>query len=130
MDLSHQLAQIIGTLFIVVGIGLILNGSYYRQMLAQFLKNDGLYYFSGALAFIIGMAMVLNHNIWTPDWRSLVTVIGWLSLVKGTMRLVFPQAGSRLAGAIVTSTWLTVLGALILFAAGAVLVVNGFELGG
>lgn len=130
MDLSHQLAQIIGALFVVVGIGLILNGSYYRQMLAQFLKNDGLYYFSGALAFVIGMAMVLNHNIWTSDWRSLVTVIGWLSLFKGTMRLVFPQAGFRLASAIMSSTWLTVLGALVLFAAGGVLAVNGFEMGG
>jgi uncharacterized protein YjeT (DUF2065 family) len=57
--------------------------------------------------------MVNFHNIWIADWRILITLIGWLSVIKGVVRLLFPQAGKRLAGKMLSPVALLVLGLLI-----------------
>ena len=38
-----------------------------------------------------GLAIVLNHNLWTPSWRVLVTLLGWLFVIGGAVRIVVPQ---------------------------------------
>jgi hypothetical protein len=38
-----------------------------------------------------GLAIVYFHNRWTGGWPVLVTVMGWLSLVIGLIRIVFPM---------------------------------------
>ena len=48
-------------------------------------------YLSGFLALIIGNLLVVSHNVWTADWRVIITIFGWLSLLKGVVRLFFPS---------------------------------------
>ena len=98
MDVSLLLARLMGPLFLVAGAGVLLNREHYRHMIGSFLTDAALYYFSGALALIAGVAILLFHNLWVADWRVAITVIGWLSLLKGLLRLLFPQAGRRYAG--------------------------------
>ena len=38
-------------------------------------------FITGVLALIAGLAIVNAHNLWVPDWRVVVTVLGWLSVV-------------------------------------------------
>jgi hypothetical protein len=36
------------------------------------------------------------HNHWAADWAVLVTIFGWLLLIGGLVRMLFPgAAGSR-----------------------------------
>ncbi len=37
-----------------------------------------------------GLAIVLTHNIWTADWRVLITIFGWLNVIGGALRLFAP----------------------------------------
>ncbi|MGI9388083.1 MAG: hypothetical protein ACR2OX_11685 [Methyloligellaceae bacterium] len=96
MDTSILLARIIGPMFLVVGLGPLLHPHHYRNMIKAFIQNSELYYFSGVLAFIVGIAMILFHNLWVADWRVVITVIGWMSLFKGTVRILFPTIGVKL----------------------------------
>ena len=98
MDASLLLARLLGPLFLAAGLGLLLNQAHYRKMLHSFLTDAALYYFSGALALTVGVAILLFHNLWVADWRVVITIIGWLSVLKGVVRLLFPQAGQKLAG--------------------------------
>ena len=51
------------------------------------------YLFStGLMTLVIGIALVVGHNIWDGSWRVVITVIGYLSLVKGFVILIWPQA--------------------------------------
>ncbi len=95
MDASIFLARLIGPMFVVVGIGVLLNASYYVDMLKRFLENKELYYFSGTLALLVGIAIVQFHNIWVADWRVVITLIGWASIFKGIARILLPKMGSR-----------------------------------
>jgi hypothetical protein len=43
---------------------------------------------AGYAAFVPGLAIVYFHNRWTGGWPVLVTVMGWLSLIVGFLRMV------------------------------------------
>jgi len=95
MEISILLARIIGPTFLVIGLGALINPIHYSAMISSFTRNAPLYYFSGALALITGIAILLFHNIWVADWRVAITLIGWISVVKGIGRIVVPMAGVR-----------------------------------
>jgi hypothetical protein len=37
-----------------------------------------------------GVAIVLTHNVWSADWRVLITLFGWLNAIGGAVRLLAP----------------------------------------
>lgn len=126
MNASIFLAQLIGPLFLLVGIGVLLNRSYYRKMMGDFLGNSALYYFSGVLALVVGIAIVQFHNIWELRWPVVITVVGWLSILKGVVRVLLPERGTAYASQIVDSDGLLVGGAVVLAGLGAWLSFLGF----
>ncbi|WP_193368592.1 hypothetical protein [Pelagibius marinus] len=95
MDVSILLARLIGPLYLAVGVGLLLNQGYYREMLRSLPSGGILYYLSGAMALVFGVAVLLFHNLWVADWRVILTILGWLGVAKGILLLVFPQAAIR-----------------------------------
>lgn len=126
MDISIALAQIIGPLLMLVAIGFLYNQDHYAKMVEHFLKNAELYYFSGVMALLVGLFIVINHNIWIADWRVIITVIGWLSVLKGVIRIVFPTYGAKYANAFTDSSLSLNIGAVIILIFGAILCFQGF----
>lgn len=122
---SIVLARLLGPLFLLAGLGLLVNRTQSRKMLEGFLADAALAYFSGALALVAGVAMVNFHNIWIADWRIVITLIGWISVVKGVVLLLVPQAGRRLAGKMLSPVAFLVLG-LFAVALGAWLCFVGY----
>lgn len=47
--------------------------------------------FTGMLSLFIGLPVIILHNIWTFDVLGFVTFIGWVSVVKGVVRIAFPS---------------------------------------
>ena len=47
--------------------------------------------FTGMLSLIIGLPVIILHNIWTFDVLGFVTFIGWTSTLKGVVRIAFPS---------------------------------------
>ena len=43
------------------------------------------------LAIIIGLLNILLHNLWESDWRLIVTLIGWVSLIFGLALFILPK---------------------------------------
>jgi len=91
MDISIFLAKSIGLYLVIISVGMILNGNKLKPAIREILKNPALVLFSGILALIIGILMIVAHNIWVKDWRVIITVLGWLTLIKGASRLFFPD---------------------------------------
>ncbi len=54
-------------------------------------KHISIGVFGGALDLIIGLLIVLQHNIWSVDWIGLITLFGWLALAEGIALLFFPK---------------------------------------
>jgi hypothetical protein len=43
------------------------------------------------ITFVMGMVIVALCNVWNADWRVLVTLLGWLTVVKGAVITLFPS---------------------------------------
>jgi uncharacterized membrane protein len=90
MDSSILLARLMGPYIIVIGASLMLNQKIFRQIMEDFPKNPSLVFVTGLLTFVAGLATVLFHNIWVADWRVIITIFGWIMLIKGVFLVVLP----------------------------------------
>ena len=102
MQNSIFLARLLGPAFVVVGLGLLLNRDNARALAREFLDSPALIYLAGLIALALGLAIVLTYNVWTFGWPVIITLFGWLSLLAGIVRIVFPQlvtrAGEKIIG--------------------------------
>lgn len=98
MTTSILLAQILGLLYLVMGLSFLLNHKLWSKCLKDFSKNPGTVLLWGFVAIMMGLLMVSVHNLWVNDWRAVITVFGWAALLKGIFLLLFPLSAAELAG--------------------------------
>lgn len=91
MAISLLLAKIMGAYLIVVAAGLFINKKNYNQTLEEFKGSAHMSIIFGFLALIIGLIVVFVHNLWVNDWRVVITILGWLVLIKGITYFIFPH---------------------------------------
>ncbi len=91
MQRSTYLAKLIGPVMIAIGLGVLLNGAAFRTLAEQFLHSYALIFLAGLMTLVAGLALVLAHNLWVNDWRVIITIVGWLSVIGGFVRVVLPQ---------------------------------------
>jgi hypothetical protein len=125
LDISIFLAKALGVYLLVVSSGMLVNSNSIKPILTDFLKNQGLLYVSGFVALIVGILIITSHNIWVADWRVLITIIGWMSFLKGTWLVVAPQAGHMLMAKWMKNHTAYVVAALVDLALGAYLYYAG-----
>jgi hypothetical protein len=126
MQTSVFLAQLIGPLLLVMGVGMVASAESYRAMAHEFLASRALIYIAGLLAFVPGLAIVLVHNVWAFDWRVIITLLGWLSLIGGTFRLLLPRQVTAVGSAMLARPGYLTGGGIAVLALGAILTVFGY----
>jgi hypothetical protein len=95
-------------------------------MAGQFLGGLPFIYFSGVLGLVAGLYIINVHNVWTRDWRSTVTAIGWVLTGVGAFRIIAPQFANFLAtGIIANAGFFTGLG-IVLIALGGFITFKGY----
>jgi len=91
METSIFIARIATVIYLSIAVGLLFNGNYYKKEFGKLLDNSAYLILGGMMAIIIGSLIVKYHNFWVKDWTILVTIIGWIALVKGALLLAFPK---------------------------------------
>jgi hypothetical protein len=86
---SIFIAKLMGPILFVVGISILIDQKSMRAMAKGLLANHALIYTFGVLDLLLGLVLVTVHNVWVMDWRVIITLIGWLSIVRGLMRILF-----------------------------------------
>ncbi|EFB40599.1 MULTISPECIES: hypothetical protein [Parachlamydia] len=90
MDISHFLARLLGVMLVVIYGSYFFNRAFYRRLWQDVLDHPAIIILSGFITLLCGLLVVLSHDIWIPDWRGLITFLGWLMVFAGIARLVFP----------------------------------------
>lgn len=88
MQVSVFLARLLGPLLLLPGVGLLVNPRGFRTMASEVVGSVTLVYLFGLIDFAAGLAIVLVHNVRTVNWRVLITLIGWLLLIRGAARIL------------------------------------------
>ena len=91
MGVESFLAKFWGWLLVIVCLIFLLRKKSLDDMF-RLVKDKGFTLLSGYLALVLGLVTVILHNVWVADWRVVVTIFGWISLIKGTSRIAFPEA--------------------------------------
>jgi len=91
MELSVLAAKILAIVYISAGIAVLGKRITFNKIIEDFKNSQALTFVSGFMTVVIGVLLVQYHNIWEKNWTVLITVIGWISLVKGVMLIAFPQ---------------------------------------
>ena len=121
MVTSKTIAGLIGPTLVAVAAALILNLGYISAVLEPLSRDPALVLIYGIFLFVAGLAIVRVHNRWTADWSVVVTILGWLLIVGGLIRMLFPLRLAALAGDFAQNSGLMAVVAVVLLAIGAFL---------
>ena len=87
--LSIYLAKLIGLAWVVVGIALIAKPQDFQHTIKDVAKSNAIMTFISIFPLVLGLAIIIGHNVWIKDWVVLITIIGWLFFFCGILRLFF-----------------------------------------
>lgn len=104
MDVSKFLGKVIGIYLLIVSTSMILNLPQFVKYVNDLISNPSLTFVTGFFTLILGILMVVGHNVWEWNWRVLVTIVGWITLVKGASIIYYPQFINHLSLLFLQST--------------------------
>lgn len=84
------IAKLYCVVYIAFGVGLLINTKFYKKLFKAMYDNETFIFSWGIFATVVGFLIVLNHNTWESSWVVLVTITGWIALIKGLSMLIFP----------------------------------------
>ncbi len=96
MDISIFFAQVLGIVLLIAGISLVANRKMANEAIEEMLRNKGVLWMAGFTGIVIGSVFVALNNVWSSGLTLLITIIGWLILLKGAFILIFPNAAVSL----------------------------------
>jgi hypothetical protein len=121
------IARLVGPLFVLIGVGILLNQTVYDTVITEAVLSPAWIYFYGVVSLVGGLAVLNVHRAWTLDWRVVVTVLGWLMVIGGLIRILLPQAVAAIAADLYSGSASMPIVAVILFVAGCYLSFEGYR---
>lgn len=91
MSISLYLGRFFGLYLLITGVALLVRSQSLRSVIHEFERNPALIVVSGVFTMMFGLLFVLAHNVWELNWRLLITILAYLTLIKGILRLYFPH---------------------------------------
>jgi hypothetical protein len=90
MTTSKTIAALLGPTLLASAVMLFVNMNAMPALIGDMSKTPMLIVIAGYAAFVPGLAIVYFHNRWSFGWPLLITIMGWLSVVVGLIRMIFP----------------------------------------
>lgn len=122
MNITVLTSSVLAPILLLLWIGLFINSKYYKNILEHLTDKSHTLIFVWIIGMIIWSYMVSYHNIleWTPE--LIISIIGWVILLKSSLILALPVSFTQWARDIkydinaIKSVWLVyiVLGLYLL----------------
>ena len=125
LETSIFIAKFIGIVSVISTLAIMVNYKKSVAFESEMSKNLASIYTSGFVFLIMGVAIILVHSIFVFDWRVIITLLGWVILIKGVGRILFPEAVRIMIEKKQTNRWF-ILGEILVFFIGVYLLYYGF----
>ena len=87
-----QIFQLFSLVYLAVGVGMLISPGFYKKLFTDFCENAAVMYLGGVAALAIGYVILAHRGIrCTQDWSMILSLIGWIALIKGILILVQPK---------------------------------------
>jgi len=127
MSTSIYLARLLGPVLAVLGLSMLLDPSGYIVIASEILNDTALLYFAAVIGLIGGIALVLAHNVWAADWRLIITLLGWISVVDSLTWVLLTRAMQTLWAPLLKFPAFAFVGGLVVLLLGALLCYVGYR---
>ncbi len=125
MDTSVYLARLLGPLLAIAGVGILISPNAYLAMAGGMMNDAPLIYLATIMGLLGGLAIVQAHNLWVADWRIIVTLLGWVTVIESAVWLLFPSEMRRFWTPLLSET-LLLASAVIVLVTAAILCFFGY----
>ncbi len=126
MNTSLFLAKAMGLYFVIISISVLINRQNMSSVISEIMKNSALQLILGINILIIGLLLILSHNIWVFSWEVIITITGWLIFTKGLLNVAVPNLAKRMAKPFIKSKKIPYYAILINFLLGLYFCYYGF----
>ncbi len=126
MELSIFLAKLFGLYFLIAGGIIMYRQKSFMPIVMELFSSKALIMILGAFELVAGLALVIAMPNVTPDWRGVITLIGFSMVAEGVVYLASPYTKlHKFLKTFNTPSWYT-SGGLLAVVVGAYLTGKGF----
>jgi cytochrome bd-type quinol oxidase subunit 2 len=127
MTTSKMIAALMGPTLAAISAAMLLNLGSLPALTEELSREPMLILVSGVLLFVAGLAIVRVHNRWAAGWPVLVTVLGWLAVAGGVVRMLFPIQLASIVTLVGRNASAVSAALVVLLAVGAFLSYKGYS---
>jgi len=122
------LSKLIGLYCLLVALSMLIHKDATVAAVDSMFHSPAVLLLGGLTAIVIGLAMILGHNVWSGGAPTvIVTVFGWIALIKGLIVLFLPPEAASGYFAALHYDQLLYLYAALMVVLGAYLTYAGFR---
>ncbi len=129
MAISIFLAKVLGLYFVVIALWLLIRHRHTEMVMNEMMASPGVLSLAAILGLIFGVLIVVAHNIWHLNWTLIITLIGWIALVKAFFNLFLTDVARRFFKVWLQSRSAMVITDIFMIIIGVFLLYHGFVLG-
>ena len=122
MDISVFFARLWGSYFVIFGALFIITGQLGKTI--EMTDDKAFVISTGYIALLMGLVTVILHNVWVANWKVAITILGWSTLIKGIMKVGYPEQIHKQAQRFKKKQWLS---AVIIIVLGVFLIWMSFS---
>jgi len=89
MDISIFFARFLGSFYLIFGLLFIITRQLGKTI--EMTDDKAFVISTGYITLLMGLVTVILHSLWVADWRIVITILGWSTLIKGIMKVGFPE---------------------------------------
>ena len=91
MQNALWLASIFGPMLVIMGLWMLLYNDNMVKIIASLKSTPACFYMLGMANLLIGLTIISQYNVWSWDAGFLVTLLGWILILRGILSLFVPQ---------------------------------------
>lgn len=89
---TRMFARVMGPYLVIATVTAIARASHMRTLLSEFNANSVWPWVAGAFVLLSGLLVIAFHQKWRGAAAIIVSVLGWITALKGFFLMAFPQS--------------------------------------
>jgi len=87
-ETTTYLAQLIGPITLLLSLSFLFKAKVYMEWFKHVEKTQPYLFLQGIVESTVGLALVLNHNLWGSAPEIIISFLGWAMIMEGSMALL------------------------------------------
>ena len=119
MENAILIASIMGPVYVILGLSILLYAKVWQKVVDKWEKDHFSFFPLAFVMLVLGLIIVRMYNVWEWNIWLIVTLVGWIALIKGAFYMLAPGSWIKATMKLKNQTWIMYLGGLVALVMGA-----------